>query len=391
MRHPDAAIPANALWSTPFARWRGALARVSSLDVAVAATRAATSRLPLDEVDGLVLGWTVPQPEIFYGAPTVARRVGLSGVSGPMIGQACATSVACLHAAATSLHAGGGAQLVVTADRVSNGPMLTWGSSGPGGAEREESWVRAAFARDPGTDRGMLATAETVARDAGFRRSDADALAVLRYEQYRASSSYEARRRHTVPVEVIDPDGVPVRLTDDEGVRTRSTEGVAAERSVVRDGVHTAATQTHPADGAAGALVTRTAHARSLASGGPVVTVLASGFARVGSGRMPEALVPAARAALDSVDLRIEDVDAITTHNPFAVNDLYFAREMGVTLESMNRVGSSLVFGHPQGPTGLRSIAELVTVLCLRGGGVGLFSGCAAGDSGAAIVVRVDY
>ena len=40
--------------------------------------------------------------------------------------------------------------------------------------------------------------------------------------------------------------------------------------------------------------------------------------------------------------------------------------------------------------TGLRSIAELIEELRQRGGGVGLFTGCAAGDTGAALLVRVE-
>jgi acetyl-CoA acetyltransferase len=72
-----------------------------------------------------------------------------------------------------------------------------------------------------------------------------------------------------------------------------------------------------------------------------------------------------------------------------AVNDLWFCRETGVKPENMNAYGCSLVFGHPQGPTGLRSIAELSEILRLRGGGVGLFTGCAAGDTGAALVLEV--
>jgi acetyl-CoA C-acetyltransferase len=48
------------------------------------------------------------------------------------------------------------------------------------------------------------------------------------------------------------------------------------------------------------------------------------------------------------------------------------------------------VYGHPQGPTGLRAIAELVEALRRDGGGIGLFTGCAAGDTGAALVVQVD-
>ncbi len=77
------------------------------------------------------------------------------------------------------------------------------------------------------------------------------------------------------------------------------------------------------------------------------------------------------------------------THNSFAVNDIYLAREMGITLDKFNHYGSSLIFGHPQSPTGMRLIVELIEELVLLGGGFGLFTGCAAGDT-AAVVVRVD-
>jgi acetyl-CoA acetyltransferase len=45
--------------------------------------------------------------------------------------------------------------------------------------------------------------------------------------------------------------------------------------------------------------------------------------------------------------------------------------------------------GWSQGPTGLRSVGELIGTLRLRGGGLGLFAGCAAGDTGVAIVSEV--
>ncbi len=44
----------------------------------------------------------------------------------------------------------------------------------------------------------------------------------------------------------------------------------------------------------------------------------------------------------------------------------------------------------PQGPTGLRSIIELIEELAIRGGGYGLFQGCAAGDTGMAVVIEVE-
>ena len=99
--------------------------------------------------------------------------------------------------------------------------------------------------------------------------------------------------------------------------------------------------------------------------------------------------VPASRAALKAAGLEIKDVAAVTTHNPFAVNDLVFNRETGFPLEKMNSYGCSLIWGHPQGPTGMRSVIELHGDLVLRGGGTGLFTGCAAGDSAMALVLRV--
>ena len=97
-----------------------------------------------------------------------------------------------------------------------------------------------------------------------------------------------------------------------------------------------------------------------------------------------------AQQALSRAGVSIEDVAVIKTHNPFAVNDIYFCREMGVKPEAMNNYGSSIVWGHPQGPTGHRLIIEVIEELVLVGGGYGLFVGCAAGDTGAGVVLKVN-
>jgi len=104
---------------------------------------------------------------------------------------------------------------------------------------------------------------------------------------------------------------------------------------------------------------------------------------------MPEAPVPAARRALAAAGIEIDQVKAIKTHNPFIVNDLVLAGSFGIDARGFNNFGSSLVWGHPQGPTALRSVIELIEELVLLGGGYGLFTGCAAGDSSMAVVLRV--
>lgn len=104
---------------------------------------------------------------------------------------------------------------------------------------------------------------------------------------------------------------------------------------------------------------------------------------------MPWAPVPAARQALARAGLRPEALRAIKTHNPFIVNDIVLARELGLDATAMNNHGCSLVWGHPQAPTGLRAVIELIEELEMLGGGYGLFTGCAAGDTAMAVVLHV--
>ena len=102
------------------------------------------------------------------------------------------------------------------------------------------------------------------------------------------------------------------------------------------------------------------------------------------------AVVPAARQALERAGVAIKDLKAIKTHNPFAVNDVYMGQQMDIPMDAMNNYGSSMIWGHPQGPTGSRLVIELIEELVMLGGGWGLFAGCAAGDTAAALVLKVD-
>src|SRR5207253_591881 len=169
-------------------RWQGSLAEINSLDLAVAVTRDALARKEMDPaaITRVVLGWTVPQRESFYGAPTLAARLGATEVSGAMLSQACATGVACLEAAAATVALEPDAVVLsVTTDRTSNGPVLVHpASSRPGGTPDVERWVLDSFERDPWGGTSMVVTAEAVAAEAGMTKEELDDLTLLRYEQY---------------------------------------------------------------------------------------------------------------------------------------------------------------------------------------------------------------
>lgn len=311
-----------------------------------------------------------------------------------MLSQACATGVATVEAAAATVALEPGAVvLAVSTDRTSNGPVLVHPNpTRPGGTPDVERWVLDSFERDPWGGTSMVATAEAVAAEAGMTKDELDDLTLVRYEQYRdaLANDREFQRPWMVPVRIERRRRDPLVIAADEGIHDTTAEVLSKLAPVMPDGVVSYGTQTHPADGTAGVIVAAEDRARELSGGEGIARILGTGFARVERGRMPEAPVPAARQALSDAGVDLSGVDVIKTHNPFAVNDIWFARETGVDATAMNPYGSSLVYGHPQAPTGTRGLAELIEILRRRGGGVGLFTGCAAGDTGAAVVLRVD-
>jgi len=390
-------IPYGSQWSTPFAKWQGSLASLHPLRLGAQCARAHLERRGIDPagLDGLVLGWTVPSQQSFYGAPWVAGMIGAPDVTGPIVMQACATSVRALQTAGQGIETGSyDKTLVLTTDKCSNGPHVYYpDGNAPGGTGKAENWVMDNFGRDPWARNAMVETAENVAREAEISRERQDALALVRYHQYEKALADDAafQKRYMLSVE-INPSGRKVigTIEADEGVFPTSAEGLAKLRPVMAEGTVTFGSQTHPADGNAGCLVTTEAHARELSSdAGVTVRLVSTGEARVKKGFMAMATVPAARQALQRAGWDASEV-TIKTHNPFAVNDCYFAEQMGIAEESFNDFGSSLVFGHPQGPTGMRLVAELIEQLVMAGGGRGLFVGCAAGDTASALCLEVN-
>jgi acetyl-CoA acetyltransferase len=394
-----AEIPYGAYWSTPFARWQGSLAHLHSVEFAARVARAELARRHIDPAvfDHGVLGLSVPQRHAFYGMPWLAGLIDAPQLSGPTLMQACATGVRTLLAATQELRSGmAQCALVVTCDRTSNGPHLYYPDPrAPGGTGKAENWVMDNFGCDPLGGHSMLTTAENVAGAHGFSTTAQHEVVLQREAQYAqalADDSAFLRRFMTLPFEVPAPGGrkILTTLAGDEGVSRSTAEGLAALKPVLDGGSVTFGAQTHPADGNAAIVVATPERAREL-SRDPKIVVRLHGFgqARVALARMPEATVPAARAALAQAGRDIGDMAAIKTHNPFAINDLYFAKATGTDWRSMNNYGCSLVWGHPQAPMGTRAVIELIEELALRGGGFGLFTGCAAGDTAMAVVLEV--
>ena len=395
MRFEQAFLPAGGYWSTPFSKWGGSFSTLHPLKFAaqVARTALAAREVEAKELAELVIGWTIPSRNCFYASPWVAGMIGAESVTGAIVSQACATSAAALAHAAGKIEAKDNeASLVLLADKTSNGPHLVYPNPmGPGGKPDAEDWVWDSFSRDPWAKGSMLETAENVAREAGVTREQQDELTLLRYQQYAKNQAEKFYERYMVTPVELNPSGRKVigSVEYDEGVFPTTAEGLAKLRPAMKEGTVTFGSQTHPADGNAGLLVCSKDRAKAWSRGGEPIRVHSYAQARVKKGYMAKAVVPAAKKALAEAGIGIGDVKVIKTHNPFAVNDLYFAKQMEIELDSFNNYGSSLIFGHPQGPTGARLIAEGIEEARMLGGGYVLFAGCAAGDTAAAVVLEV--
>ena len=391
-------IPYGIYWSTPFAKWQGSLANLNALPLAAAVGKQALAARGFDakQIDLGVLGMTNPQKGSFYGLPYVTGMMGIDRVAGPTVQQACATSVRALQMAAQEVECGTATcALMIMADRQSNGPVVYYPDpSAPGGYGITENWVPDNMGHDPYAKNPMLQTGENVAARYGIGTAEQHDLKLRRYQQYQEALANDRafQKRYMVDAPLSDSrfrkqTGV---LAADEGIFPTTAEAMARLKPVKEGGTITFGGQTHPADGNAGAIVTTRERAREASTDKAIeVEVLGFGMARVEPGYMPMAPAPAALNALKAAGLGIAQVDAVKTHNPFAVNDIAFARDTGFAWEKMNNFGSSIVWGHPQAPTGLRAIIEMIEELVLRGGGVGVFTGCAAGDTGYATVLRV--
>jgi acetyl-CoA acetyltransferase family protein len=393
-------IPYGAYWSTPFARWQGSLAHLHSLTFAAHVAKAALAKRAIDpkRFDHAVLGLTVPQRGSFYGLPWLMAEIGAPAVAGPTVSQACATGARVLQSAAAEIREGNASvALAIAADRTSNGPHLYYPApDAPGGTGEHENWILDNFNRDPHAGVAMIRTAENVAAKHGIDTARQNALVLRRYAQYADALAHDAaflRRFMDLPFAVPDSRlrRTVATLAGDEGIHPTTAEGLAALKPVLAGGSVNFGGQTHPADGSAAIVLTTPERVPELTKEPEIdIRIVAFGQARVEPAHMPEAPVPAARRALAAAGLEIGDIAAIKTHNPFVVNDLLLAASFEIDAERFNNYGSSLVWGHPQGPTGLRAVIELIEELVLRGGGHGLFTGCAAGDSAMALVVRVD-
>lgn len=400
---PDAYIPYQAWGGSWFPAWH--TSPLAEVDIARFAAEAfayvlGKRGIPTAELDYLVSGSTIPWLFKFWGSPYLSHCFGRR-LPGFHLEQACATGLQIIIKAAAQVQAGSHRAVgVLGFDKTSNSPAGVFPNQGTYRRTEVLSDVWDNFGYDPSTgqsgfsqakgETAMIACAGRAARKYKLDFAEVAEAAFWRYHQY-----YEAKRagklnRWLFPMRVMDVRGqVAGEVADDSGVRKyESAHEIRNERQL--DTCVSAGTQTHASDGMFAMVVTDREGAKRWSARPEVeIQVLAAAECRAGAGLMPEAPALAVEKVLQATGLKVADFTAIYDHNPFAVNDVVFAKRFGFDWRRMNDTGCPLVYGHPQGPTLMRVTAEALERTVEAGGGYALVFGCAAGDVGIAAALRV--
>ncbi|NLM52150.1 MAG: thiolase family protein [Firmicutes bacterium] len=389
-------IPYRGYYSTPFCKWQGSMQHDNSIELGAKTSKRWLEQKKIDpkEIEYLYLGLTIGQHRVFFGSTWAAYLMGTPDIPGMTIMQACSTSTTTVYNAAAAVELGNvNTAYCLCVDRCSNGPHTIWPNPlGPGGEVISENWNMDNMAADPSTGQGTLNTAENVAKKHGFTREQADELVLIRYKQYDDALANDRafQKRYMFPAEVTVSRKEKKIVECDEGVPQTSREKLARLKPVMEGGILTYGGQTHPADGNMGIIVTTKERAAALSEDPNIpIQIVSYGYARADKAYMPEAPIYASRMALERIGKKPQDMVAIKNHNPFIVNDLVLAKELGIKAEEFNNYGSSLVYGHPQGPTTGRMLIEAIEEAVIKGGGYVMVTGCAAGDTSATIIVKV--
>jgi acetyl-CoA C-acetyltransferase len=98
--------------------------------------------------------------------------------------------------------------------------------------------------------------------------------------------------------------------------------------------------------------------------------------------------VPAIRALLERVGLRLDAIDRIEINEAFGAQVMACARELGLDPGKLNVNGGAIAIGHPLAATGVRLSVTVARELRRVGLRYGIASACIGGGQGIALLLE---
>jgi acetyl-CoA C-acetyltransferase len=384
---------------TPVGKYLGALAGVPAGELAAGVIEAVIARTKIDpeRIEDVIFGQACPNGE----APCVARWSALAAglpvhVPGYQLDRRCGSGLQAVINAALLVQTG--AADVVIAGGVESMSQAEYYTAEmragvrSGSATLHDRLVRARMMSQPasrfGVIRGMIETAENLAKDFGISRKACDELAAASHQ--RATAAWAAGKfdNEIVPLSLPAKKGAPpIVFARDEGIRADVTaESLAALPPIEQGGVVTAGNASQQNDAAAVCLVVAEELLEPL---GLEPMAWVAGWAAAGCepSRMGMGPVAAVERLFARTGLSWPDIDLVELNEAFAAQVLAVLEAWHWDdRDRLNVNGSGISLGHPLGATGCRVLATMLREMQRRKARYGLETMCIGGGQGLAAV-----
>jgi len=402
-------IAYNDIWlldgvRTPFADYNGVLGLVSPIDLGIKAARAVLerSKTPPGDVGAVIAGSVAPAS---FDAYVLPRHIGLYAgvpVDRPalLVQRVCGTGFEAIAQAADAITLGKfDLGLCVGAESMSRNPVAAFTHRGGfrmGQVEFKDFLWEALLDTCPGVTMGE--TAETLARQYGITREEADGFAERSFARAVAAQESCFLSGEIVPLENEEftlagyrARGIRLakgaaKLEADTHVRTSPRE-VLAKLPPAFGGVQTGGNSSGIVDGAAAALVGSGAYAKSRGLR-PLARIAAVATVGVPPEIMGIAPAPAIRKLLSATGLKLEDIGRVEINEAFAAQVMAVERELQLDGERLNVHGGAIAIGHPLAATGIRLTVTLAREMRASGQRYGIASACIGGGQGIAVLLE---
>jgi len=381
---------------TAIGNYLGALSEFNAVELGKIVLQAAIDQAGIDKslVQEVICGHVNQAGAPGNSARHIAMGIGLPVESFAFtVHQQCASSMRAAELLSQEIMLGKidiGA--VVGVESMSNAPYLLFGARKGyrlGDGEQIQDSLMIGGLVDALLGYHMGVTAENIAEIYGITREEQDRFALMSHERACRAIKEGWFKEEIVPVEVKTKKGTAIFDTDEHPMPDTSMEKLSQLKPVFKKGGTITAGNASSLNDGGSALIMMAAETAKKMGIKPLARVVSSAPGSVEPRIMGMGVVAAVRNALKFAGLSQDDIDYWEFNEAFAAQVLGVNRELKVSLDRLNIVGSGISLGHPVGATGARLIVTLMNVLKRQNARLGCAALCASGGPAHAFIIEL--